>query len=65
MPLIQINLADGRGDEEKRALLTAVTEAVHTSLGVSKASIRVWIHEFGSHDYMAAGELLADIRAAK
>jgi 4-oxalocrotonate tautomerase len=64
MPLIQINLASGRSVEEKRALLTAVTEAVHTTLGVSKSSIRVWINEFGPTDYMAAGVFLADREAA-
>ena len=64
MPLIQISLAEGRTDEEKRALLAAVTEAAHTSIGVSKAAIRVWIHEFRATEYMAAGELLADRRTA-
>lgn len=64
MPLIQINLAEGRTDEEKRALLAAVTEAAHTSIGAPKASIRVWIHEFRETEFMAAGELLADRRAA-
>ena len=64
MPLIQINLAEGRRDEEKRALLAAVTEAAHTSIGVPTAAIRVWIHEFRETEYMAAGELLADKRSA-
>jgi 4-oxalocrotonate tautomerase len=61
--LIQINLAEGRTDEQKRALLTAVTAAVHESIGAPVDSIRVWVSEFATTDYMAAGELLADTRA--
>jgi 4-oxalocrotonate tautomerase len=63
MPLIQINMAKGRNDDQKRALLTAVTEAVHSSIGAPVASIRVWIAEFEPTEYMAAGELLADRQA--
>lgn len=64
MPLIQVNLAAGRTDEQKRALLAAITEAVQTSIGAPLASIRVWISEFEPSEYMAAGELLADRQAA-
>lgn len=60
MPLIQVNMAAGRTDEQKRALLAAITEAVQSSIGAPLASIRVWISEFPPTDYMAAGELLAD-----
>ena len=60
MPLIQINMATGRTDDEKRALLSAVTDAVEGSLGVRRSSIRVWINEFESTEYMAGGQLLAD-----
>jgi 4-oxalocrotonate tautomerase len=63
MPLIQVSMASGRTDEQKRALLEAVTHAVHTSIGAPVDSIRVWIHEFEPTEYMAAGELLADRRA--
>jgi len=55
MPLIQISMLEGRTDEQKKALLAAVTDAVHTSIGASLPSIRVWINEFASADYMAEG----------
>jgi 4-oxalocrotonate tautomerase len=55
MPLIQINLLEGRTPEQKKALLAAVTDAVHTSIGASLPSIRVWLHEFPASDYMAEG----------
>ena len=47
-------------DEQKKLLLASVTQAVHESIGASLPSIRVWINEFGPHEYMAAGELAAD-----
>lgn len=55
MPLIQINMLEGRTPEQKKALLGAVTEAVHTSIGAPVSSIRVWVHEFSAEGYMADG----------
>ncbi len=55
MPLIQINMLEGRTPEQKKALLSAVTDAVETSIGVSRSSIRVWVTEFSGEDYMAEG----------
>ena len=62
MPLIEIHMAEGRTAEQKRALLSAVTTAVHDSIGAPVESIRVWVHEFGAEEYMAAGELLSERR---
>ena len=55
MPLIEIHLLEGRTDEQKKALLQAVGQAVQESIGASKESIRVWIQEFSRKEYMAAG----------
>ena len=60
MPLVEIHLLEGRTDEQKRALLAAVTRAVRDSVGASEESIRVWIHELRRTEYMAAGVLAAD-----
>jgi 4-oxalocrotonate tautomerase len=65
MPLIEIRLLEGRTDEQKKALLSAVTAAVHDSIGAPLESIRVWIQEFAPTEYMAAGVLAADRRGAK
>lgn len=62
MPLAHISLARGRSDEEKRALLQAVTQAIHESVGAPIPSIRVWITEFEATEFMAGGETLADRR---
>jgi 4-oxalocrotonate tautomerase len=63
VPMIQINLAAGHTDGEKRALLTAVTHAVMTSVGAKQSSVRVWINELEPNDLMIAGEMLVDIRS--
>ncbi len=63
MPLIQVNMAAGRTDEQKKALLSAITQAVHESIGAPIPSIRVWINEFAPTEFMAAGELMADREA--
>lgn len=60
MPLVEIHLLEGRTDEQKKALLTAVTSAVHDSIGAPLESIRVWVQEFSPRDYMIAGVLAAD-----
>jgi len=63
VPMIQINLAAGHTDEDKRALLTAVSEAVVLSIGVQQSSVRVWINEIAPTELMVAGEMLVDIRS--
>ncbi len=60
MPLIAIHLLEGRTDEQKKALLSAVTAAVHGSIGAPLETIRVWVQEFSPKEYMAAGVLAAD-----
>jgi 4-oxalocrotonate tautomerase len=60
MPLIQVNMLEGRTPEQKRALLQGITQAVHGSIGAPVESIRVWIHEFPDTDFIAAGEMAND-----
>jgi 4-oxalocrotonate tautomerase len=60
MPLVEIHMLEGRSDEQKRKLLAAVTAAVQDTIGAPVESIRVWIQEFGPHEYMASGVLAAD-----
>jgi len=60
MPLVEIHLLEGRTDDQKKALLTAVTAAVHDSIGAPLESIRVWVQEFSPSEYMIAGVLAAD-----
>jgi 4-oxalocrotonate tautomerase len=60
MPLIEVHLLTGRTDEQKKALLTAITKAVNESIGAPLETIRVWIEEFSPKEYMAAGVWYGD-----
>jgi 4-oxalocrotonate tautomerase len=60
MPLVEIHLLEGRTDEQKKALLSAVTEAVRSSINAPVETIRVWIQEFSPKGYMAAGRWYGD-----
>lgn len=60
MPLIEVHLLEGRTAEQKKAMLEAVTKAVHESLGAPVETIRIWIEEFAPRDYMAAGVWYGD-----
>jgi 4-oxalocrotonate tautomerase len=63
MPLVHIQMAEGRTAEQKRAVMAAMTDAMVEHLGASPESVRVWITEFPDTDFMAGGEVLADKRA--
>ncbi len=63
MPFIQVSMAKGRTEEQKRTMLHAISKAVSDSIGAPETSIRVWIHEFDAAECIAGGEILADRRA--
>jgi len=60
MPLIEVHMLTGRTDEQKKALLAAITKAVNESIGAPLETIRVWIEEFARQEYMAAGVWYGD-----
>ena len=62
MPLVNVNMAAGRTDAQKRALMAAITAAVHDTIGAPIPSIRVWITEFAATEFMAGGETMAERR---
>jgi len=63
MPLINVHMAEGRSQEEKTALMTALTEAAVKELGAPRDTVRVWITEMPATDYMTGGELLSEKKA--
>jgi len=60
MPLIEVHLLEGRTNDQKKALMKAITQAVHESIGAPLPSIRIWLQELPPTEYMVAGELYAD-----
>lgn len=55
MPLVQVSLLKGRTAEEKRSLLTAITDAVVESVNAAPASVRVILNEIDSEHWSVAG----------
>jgi len=60
MPIIQVNLLEGRTVDQKRKFVTDVTEAVVKSLNVKPDTVRIIIHEMAKHQYAIAGILVSD-----
>jgi 4-oxalocrotonate tautomerase len=63
MPIIQMNLVEGRSVAQKRAAVAAITEAVVRSLGVRPEQVRIMIKEMPSEHFAVGGETAA-MRAA-
>jgi len=64
MPIIQLNLAEGRTVEEKAAAMAAITDAVVRTLNVRPEQVRILIIEVSPNNFAIAGETMA-VRAAR
>ena len=60
MPIIRIQMAEGRSAAEKTALMKSVTDAVHRSIGAPLPTIHVMIQEIPAADIMVAGQVLSE-----
>lgn len=64
MPIIQVNVAEGRTAEQKSAAFAAITEAVVRTLDVRPEQVRIQINEVSPENYAIAGETMA-VREAR
>lgn len=64
MPEVQVFMAEGRSDEQKKAMMHDITAALVNNLGVSADVVTVQIIEARLADKMKGGETFAE-RAAK
>lgn len=60
MPIVRIQMAKGRSPEEKKRLMTAVTDAIHHAIGAPLPTIHIMIQEIPAEDIMIAGRLLTE-----
>lgn len=60
MPIVEITLVEGRPPERLRALITQVTAAVQTSIGVPIESIRVVLREVPPAHFAAGDVTIAE-----
>ena len=61
MPFAQIYMIEGRTEEQKRAVIKEVTEALERAVGAPKQNIRVWIHDVPKENWGIAGESAVDL----
>jgi 4-oxalocrotonate tautomerase len=55
MPIIQVNLMQGRTDEQKKVLAQRITQSVVEVLGSKREAVRVLFHEMGPYDFCIGG----------
>ena len=62
MPLIQVTMVQGRTIEQKHALIRALTDAMHESVGTPRDRIRVAIYEITADEWGIGGEPFSTAR---
>ncbi len=60
MPIIHVNMYEGRTIDQKRRLVVAMTEAVVKSLDTKPESVRILIHDIPKHNVAVAGVLASE-----
>ena len=62
MPIITVKMLEGRTEEQKRALVAEVTEAVSKTVNAPKENISIIIEEMSNVHYAKAGVLAKDMK---
>ncbi|KHD86734.1 2-hydroxymuconate tautomerase [Heyndrickxia ginsengihumi] len=60
MPYVTVKMLEGRTDEQKKALVEKVTEAVSETVNAPKENITVFIEEMSKNHYGVAGVRKSD-----
>ncbi len=60
MPIIEVNMLEGRSVTQKRAMIAAITDGVVATLGVKPDSVRVLIREMPAEHFAVAGVTKAE-----
>jgi len=61
MPFAQIYMIEGRTEEQKRAVIEKVTQALVEALDAPKQNVRVWIHDVPKENWGIAGVSVKDM----
>ncbi len=60
MPYVTVKMLEGRTEEQKKALVQKVTEAVSETSGAPMDKIVVFIEEMSKNHYAVGGQRLSD-----
>lgn len=61
MPFAQIYMIEGRSEEQKRAVIEKVTQALVEAVGAPAQNVRVWIHDVPKENWGIAGVSVKDM----
>lgn len=62
MPIVQVNLVEGRTPEQIAAMIRGVSEAIATSLDAPIETVRVIVNEMAEHQYGVGGDPWPEVR---
>ena len=60
MPIVTVKMFEGRTDDQKKALVEKVTDAVVETTGASKEAVTIVIEEMTKSHYAVAGKRACD-----
>lgn len=65
MPIVQINMIEGRSPEKIEKMISAVSEAIATSLEAPIETVRIMVNEMEHHQYGVAGKAWTVVSAER
>lgn len=65
MPLVYINLMEGRPPEKIEGMIAAVSSAISESLECDIGTVRVMVNEMREHQYGVGGKPMRIVRAER
>lgn len=60
MPIVTVKMIEGRSDDQKKALVEKVTDAVCETTGASKDAVSIIIEEMSKNHYAVGGTRYSD-----
>lgn len=60
MPVVTVKMLEGRTDDQKRALVEKVTDAVVETTGAAPEKVSIIIEEMAKNHYAVAGKRMSD-----
>lgn len=65
MPIVVVNIKEGRTLEQKRAMVTKMTKVLCETMDVPQTSVRIIINEMDNENFAIAGTLICDNPSAQ
>lgn len=60
MPIVMVNIKEGRSLDQKREMVTRMTQVLCETMNVPQSSVRIIINEMRNEDFAIAGTLVCD-----